>query len=72
MFDEKFALIFHKNFLLTQRSPLNQRASLFVVIECPYSMQCIAHLCPVVQVAPAKTGSHLTGIYVNGRWGRQI
>lgn len=22
MFDEKFALIFHKNFLLTRRSPL--------------------------------------------------
>ena len=28
MFDEKFALIFHKNFLLTRRSPLFQRASL--------------------------------------------
>lgn len=28
MFDEKFALIFHKNFLLTRRNPLIQRVSL--------------------------------------------
>ena len=38
MFDEKFALIFHKNFLLTRRNPLIQRVSLLFMGRDPVEL----------------------------------
>lgn len=73
MFDEKFALIFHKNFLLTRRNPLIQRVSLLIFNS---SVRPAAHIflseyivygCPLVQIAGGKAGAHLTVIDFHGR-----
>ena len=73
MFDEKFALIFHKNFLLTRRNPLIQRVSL-LIFNC--SVRPAAHIflseyivygCPLVQIAGGKAAAYLAVIDFHGR-----